>query len=166
MLKALFLDRDGVINDNKKHVNQPQDLIIYQEAKEALSLAYQSGFILFVVTNQGGIERGYFKPEDLERIHQRLKQELFPYCKIEEIVYCPDFNKDSPCRKPNPGMIVDLLNRYPIDSRESWMIGDRNTDILAGKMAGCKTAKIGAAFKEADIQGENLLEVVRQILSC
>ena len=164
MLKALFLDRDGVINDNQKHVNKPEDLVIYKEAKEALKLAYDSGFTLFIVTNQGGIERGHFQSKDLDRIHQRLEEELAPYCKIEEIVYCPDFNRNSPCRKPNPGMILGLLDKYSIDIKKSWMIGDMDTDILAGKAAGCKTGKIGEKFKEADIHGKDLLEIVQKIL--
>ena len=164
MKKAIFLDRDGVINDNRKHVNKPEDLIIYQEAKEGLRKVYQAGYELFVVTNQGGIELGYLKKEDLEKIHQRLKEVLSPYCELTDIRYCPDFNKKSRCRKPEPGMILDLAKQYDVDIERSWMIGDRDTDITAGIRAGCRTAKIGEKNPEADVNGKHLLEVVEKIL--
>ena len=164
MKKAIFLDRDGVINDNRKHVNKPEDLIIYQEAKEGLQKVYQAGYELFVVTNQGGIELGHLKKEDLEKIHQRLKEVLAPYCKLTDIRYCPDFHKKSRCRKPEPGMILDLAKQYDVDIERSWMIGDRDTDITAGIRAGCRTAKIGEKNPEADVNGKHLLEVVEEIL--
>ncbi|MCG8501803.1 MAG: HAD family hydrolase [Firmicutes bacterium] len=164
MKKAIFLDRDGVINDNRKHVNKPEDLIIYQEAKEGLQKVYQAGYELFVVTNQGGIELGHLKKEDLEKIHQRLKEVLAPYCKLTDIRYCPDFHKKSRCRKPEPGMILDLAKKYDVDIKGSWMVGDRDTDITAGIRAGCRTAKIGEKNPEADVNGKHLLEVVEEIL--
>ena len=164
MKKAIFLDRDGVINDNRKHVNKPEDLIIYQEAKEGLQKVYQAGYELFVVTNQGGIELGHLKKEDLEKIHQRLKEVLAPYCKLTDIRYCPDFHKKSRCRKPEPGMILDLAKQYDVDIERSWMVGDRDTDITAGIRAGCRTAKIGEKNPEADVNGKHLLEVVEEIL--
>lgn len=164
MKKAIFLDRDGVINDNRRHVNKPEDLIIYQEAKEGLQKVYQAGYELFVVTNQGGIELGHLKKEDLEKIHQRLKEVLAPYCKLTDIRYCPDFHKKSRCRKPEPGMILDLAKQYDVDIERSWMVGDRDTDITAGIRAGCRTAKIGEKNPEADVNGKHLLEVVEKIL--
>ncbi len=164
MKKAIFLDRDGVINDNRRHVNKPEDLIIYQEAKEGLQKVYQAGYELFVVTNQGGIELGHLKKEDLEKIHQRLKEVLAPYCELTDIRYCPDFHKKSRCRKPEPGMILDLAKQYDVDIERSWMVGDRDTDITAGIRAGCRTAKIGEKNPEADVNGKHLLEVVEEIL--
>lgn len=165
-MKALFLDRDGVINDNsKKHVNKPKDLIIYQGVKEALQEAQANGFELFVVTNQGGIELGHLTHEELEKIHNKMVKELEPYCTIKEIKYCPDFNKKSECRKPNPGMILELAEKYEVDLKSSWMIGDMETDIEAGLAAGCKTAKIGAISKSAQVNGKNLYEVVEKILA-
>ncbi|SKA83841.1 D-glycero-D-manno-heptose 1,7-bisphosphate phosphatase [Clostridium sp. USBA 49] len=165
MNKALFLDRDGVINDNsKKHVNKPDDLIIYDGVKEALKKAYDGGYDLFIVTNQGGIEMGHLTKEQLEDIHKKMIEELKPYCSFKEIKYCPDFNKKSNCRKPNPGMILELSKKYSVDLKNSWMIGDMDTDIEAGISAGCKTAKIGTINENADINGKNLYEVVNKIM--
>lgn len=164
-IKAIFLDRDGVINDNKKHVNRPEDLIIYEAAKEGIKLLYDAGYKIFVVTNQGGIERGHLTHERLDQIHEKLVDELKPFCKITEIVYCPDFNRESDCRKPKPGMILELAEKYDIDLNESWMVGDMETDIEAGKSAGCKTAKIGQKSENANINGKDLEEVARKIIN-
>ncbi len=164
MKKAIFLDRDGVINDNTKHVNKPSDFIIYKEAYEGMKRLYDSGYELFVVTNQGGIELGHLTHEQLNKIHDKMLKDLEPYCKITDIRYCPDFKKKSTCRKPEPGMILELAKKYDIDLKESWMVGDRDTDVEAGKKAGCKTAKIGKPNSEAEINGSDLNEVADKIL--
>ncbi|KNF07932.1 histidinol-phosphate phosphatase family protein [Gottschalkia purinilytica] len=164
MKKAIFLDRDGVINDNKKHVNKPDDLVIYKEAKRGLKKLYDSGYSLFIVTNQGGVELGHITDNDLNKIHKKLIEDLKDFCKIKEIKYCPYFNKDASCRKPNPGMLIELKDKYNIDMSESWMIGDMETDIQAGKEVKCKTAKIGKVSDLADINGDNLEEVADKIL--
>ena len=166
MNKAIFLDRDGVINDNTgKPVNKPKDLIIYEGVGEALKKASDNGYDLFVVTNQGGVELGYLTHEQLEAIHYKMEEDLKPYCSFKEIKYCPDFKKDSQCRKPKPGMILQLAEKYHIDLKSSWMIGDMDTDIEAGMAAGCKTAKLGIKNKAADVNGRNLFEVIEKILS-
>lgn len=165
MRKAIFLDRDGVINDNKKHVNSPDDLIIYDAAKLGLSKLYKYGYELFIVTNQGGVELGYITEQDLDRIHHKMIDELKPYCEIKDIAYCPDFKKSSYCRKPKPGMILELAKKYNIHLEQSWMVGDMDTDIEAGISAGCRTAKIGKINKNADVNGKDLNEVAEKILN-
>lgn len=165
MNKALFLDRDGVINNNKKPVNKPEDFQLYEGVKEALSKAQKNGFEIFVVTNQGGIELGYMTVEQLNKIHEKMIELLKPYCTIREIKFCPDYNKNTGCRKPEPKMILELAKKYNINLEESYMIGDRDTDIEAGKRAGCRTAKIGKYNNEADVNGENLYDVVNNIIN-
>ncbi|MBS4539534.1 HAD family hydrolase [Clostridium sp. D2Q-11] len=165
MQKVLFLDRDGVINDNsRKHVNKPEDLIVYENAKEALKKAYDAGYSIFVVTNQGGIELGHVSHEDMKKIHEKMIKDLEGICKIKDIEYCPYFKTKSNLRKPNPGMILKLAEKYNINLRESWMIGDMDTDIEAGLKAGCKTGKIGKKNKYAYVNGKDLLEVINTIL--
>ncbi|MBM7615229.1 D-glycero-alpha-D-manno-heptose-1,7-bisphosphate 7-phosphatase [Alkaliphilus hydrothermalis] len=152
MKKAIFFDRDGVLNDNiNRHVNKPEELILYDGVPEALKMAKEAGFELFVVTNQGGIELGHLSHEMLKKIHDRLEALLEGYCKFKEIIYCPDFKKPSECRKPAPGMILELAEKHNIDLINSWMVGDRDTDITAGKAAGCFTVKIGDIDSRADI---------------
>ncbi|WP_066505426.1 D-glycero-alpha-D-manno-heptose-1,7-bisphosphate 7-phosphatase [Abyssisolibacter fermentans] len=164
MTRALFLDRDGVINDNKRPVNKPQDLIIYDNVKNGLQRANENGYDIFVVTNQGGIELGFMTHSDLKEVHAEMVRQLKPYCTIKDIMYCPDYHRKSKYRKPEPGMLLELRDKYSIDMNQSWMIGDMETDITAGKRAGCKTAKIGKRSKQADINGSNLEEVVNKIL--
>lgn len=164
MSKAIFLDRDGVINDFKEYIRTPEDLIIFQNAKEAIKIAVEAEYTIFIVTNQGGIEAGVITESELESIHQKLVEEIKPYGEIKEIIYCPYYDRDASCRKPNPTMLLDLIEKYGIDTKESWMIGDRDTDVEAGRKAGCKTAKIGEICDKADINGSDLLEVVKKIL--
>jgi D-glycero-D-manno-heptose 1,7-bisphosphate phosphatase len=163
--KALFLDRDGVINKNSKPINSPEDFKLYVGVKEALRNAEESGFELFIVTNQGGIELGFITVEELNEIHNRMLEMLKPYCTIREVKYCPDYHKDTGCRKPKPNMILELCKKYNIDIKNSYMIGDMDTDIEAGKRAGCRTAKIGKYSSEADINGKDLFQVVQKIIS-
>ncbi|MDF2502687.1 MAG: haloacid dehalogenase superfamily enzyme subfamily [Clostridium sp.] len=162
--KALFLDRDGVINNNKRPVNEPEQFELYQGVKEALSKAEKNGFQIFVVTNQGGVELGHITVDKLNKIHEKMIQLLNPYCSIKEIKFCPDYYSNSGCRKPSPKMILELAEKYNVNLKESYMIGDRDTDIESGKKAGCKTGKIGKYNNKADINGKNLYDIVNNIL--
>lgn len=164
MNKAIFLDRDGVINDFKEYVCTPEDLIIFEDAKKGIKIAADAGYSIFVVTNQGGIEVGKLTEDELKRIHQKLIEEVKPYGEIKEIVYCPYYDRSASCRKPNPTMLLELIEKHNIDAKGSWMIGDRDTDVEAGIKAGCNTGKIGRFCDKANVNGSNLLEVINKIL--
>ena len=157
--RAVFLDRDGVINDNSKKVNQPGELVIFPWAGAAIRQLKKAGYLVFIVTNQGGIELGYFTEADLAAIHSYLESQLREQdAAIDEIVHCPHFHQDCECRKPKPGMILALAAKYNINLMKSWMIGDRESDIKAGKAAGCRTVKLGETFPGADLNCNNLEE--------
>ncbi len=161
IVKAVFLDRDGVINDNRIKVNRPKDLILYPWTAPAIQRLNKAGYLTFIVTNQGGIELGYFTEKDLAEIHGHLQDLLRAAgAYIDEIVYCPHFNRNCDCRKPKPGMILQLGEKYKINLSSAWMIGDRDVDILAGKAAGCRTIKLGKQDVKADYYCENLAEAV------
>jgi len=165
MNKAVFLDRDGVVNDNKKPVNKPKDLHLYPWTGQAIKMLNMAGFLVFIVTNQGGIELGYFKEEDLKDIHKKMLRDLNKVgAKIQAIEYCPHFKEKCQCRKPSGGMIKKLAKEYNIDLNNSYMIGDRYVDILSGLDAGCKTIKIGKPCKGATYTVDNLLSAVKIIL--
>jgi len=165
MHKAVFLDRDGVINNSNKPVNRPKDLEIFPWVSEAISLLNKEGYYIFVVTNQGGIEMGYFTRRDLKDIHNKMINELNKTgATIHEIDYCPHFKTKCDCRKPSSGMLTRLAAKYEIDLTKSYMIGDRNVDIDAGNKAGCKTIKIGKNYNKADYTASNLLDAVKIIL--
>ncbi|WP_432664102.1 HAD family hydrolase [Wukongibacter baidiensis] len=166
MNKAVFLDRDGVINDNYKPVNRPEDLKLYPWSAESILQLNQAGYYVFVVTNQGGIEMGYFNENDLKDIHEKLISEVKKHgASIDEIDFCPHFKTKCECRKPSPGMLKRLAKKYDINLNYSFMVGDRDVDIEAGLKSGCKTIKIGKPYKKADYTVDNLREAVKVILS-
>jgi D-glycero-D-manno-heptose 1,7-bisphosphate phosphatase len=163
---AVFLDRDGVINDNSKIVNQPKDLILLPGVAMAIKRLKQAGYLVCIVTNQGGVELNFLTEADLAAIHSHLQSLLREQnTGIDEIVYCPHFRQNCDCRKPKPGMILALAAKYNIQLAESWMIGDRESDILAGKAAGCRTVKLGEASPAADFNCRHLGEAAAYILN-
>jgi D-glycero-D-manno-heptose 1,7-bisphosphate phosphatase len=169
--KAVFLDRDGVINEvltnRVKFVNNPNQFYLLEGVGKAIQLLNEANFAVFVVTNQGGIGLGYMKEKMLERIHQKMKDELaLEGAYIDDIAYCPHKpHEGCECRKPKPNMILSLAKKHGIVLSESYMVGDRNVDIEAGKKAGTKTILIGKDQEGlADAYFNNLLEAVQWIL--
>lgn len=168
MMKAgIFLDRDGVINEvltkRVKFVNKPSDFYLLDRVGEAIKLLNDANYKVFVVTNQGGIGLGYMKERELEKVHQKMIAELAKYgATIEDIAYCPHKpHAGCACRKPEPQMIVDLAEKHHINLKESYMVGDRDPDIEAGKKAGTKTVLVGIREKtisEADYRFQDLYE--------
>ncbi|MDE1174025.1 MAG: HAD family hydrolase [Parvibaculaceae bacterium] len=146
---AVFLDRDGVINavvmrDGK--VASPRllsEFMLEPGVEEALAELRQAGFLLFVVTNQPDIRRGLMSPQVLDAIHARLR-DLLP---VDDIAFCPHDNADEcECRKPKPGMLLDLAKRWNVDLARSFMIGDQDRDIECGRRAGCITILLGKSY--------------------
>lgn len=167
MVRAVFLDRDGVINSYEKHVNAPEDLILYEGVGDAIRQLNEAGFLVFVVTNQGGVGLGFLTVENLRQIHTHLESDLRKSgAMIKEIVACTHEPKAGcECRKPGAGMLLTLADKYGVDLSESYMVGDRNTDVEAGKKAGTKTIFIGRDMSFADYKSENLPDAVEWILS-
>ncbi len=165
MKKAVFLDRDGVINDNKHPVNQPKDLVFFPLTFKALKLLNKANLPIFIVTNQGGIEMGYFSEKDLHCIHDAM-QKIFQSngILIDDIAYCPHFYTKCNCRKPSAGMLISLAEKHNIDLYSSYMVGDRNMDIEAGNNAGCISIKIGDNYSKANYNVDNLLEAAKLII--
>ncbi len=149
MKKAIFLDRDGTINDNHGgYVNKPDDLMLYPFAAEAISRLNKAGFLVLVVTNQGGIARGYLTPQDVEAIHKKMIADLLVQgAHIDDIFFSPyylkghikPFDIQHQDRKPDIGMFNTAREKYNFNIKGSYMIGDKYTDIEFGKKAGLKT---------------------------
>jgi len=140
--KAIFLDRDGVINKNRDdYVKSTKELEIFSNiGKEILKLKMK-GFLIIVITNQSVINREIITITELEEIHSTIQKFLMKSkTSIDKFYFCPhrpDENCD--CRKPKPGLILQAINEFSIDVSKSWMVGDSKTDIQAGEKAGCKT---------------------------
>lgn len=156
MKTAVFLDRDGVINEvltnRVKFVNKPRDLYFLPGVPVAIKNLNEYFDYIFVVTNQGGVGLGYMKEEQLQKIHEHMITELKKEgAMVHEAVYCPHKPKEGcDCRKPNAKLIQDLAERYDVDLANSFMVGDTDTDIIAGKKAGTKTVFIGGSDPLAD----------------
>ncbi|MFX0037005.1 MAG: D-glycero-beta-D-manno-heptose 1,7-bisphosphate 7-phosphatase [Candidatus Hermodarchaeota archaeon] len=144
--KAIFLDRDGVLNKEVNYLSDPNDFEFIDGSIEALKILEKKGFLLIVISNQAGIARGYFSEETLKRIHEKminiLKQNK---TKLDAIYYCPhhpEYTGPCDCRKPNPGMIFKAQLKYNIDLKRSYIVGDTLKDIQTGKAASCKTVLV------------------------
>ncbi|MCD6258613.1 MAG: D-glycero-beta-D-manno-heptose 1,7-bisphosphate 7-phosphatase [Helicobacteraceae bacterium] len=140
MHKALFLDRDGVINVEKDYLYKKEDFEFVDGILE-LCRHYQSlGYLIIVVTNQSGIARGYYSEEDFSYLSQWMIDEFLQHgISISKVYHCPhhpDISGDCMCRKPNPGMLEEAHKEFDIDMRHSLMIGDKERDIESALNAG------------------------------
>jgi D-glycero-D-manno-heptose 1,7-bisphosphate phosphatase len=160
---AVFLDRDGVINVDRGYVGQPRDFMLIEGASQAISTLNRSGYLVFVVTNQSGIARGYFTEDDFWTVTDYMNQVLGRQgAHIDDIRFCPfhpnakidGYRKTHHWRKPYPGMILDLLNHWAVDLDSSFLIGDSDRDLQAAHNAGIR----GHLFT-----GDNLSDFLREV---
>ncbi len=142
--KALFLDRDGVINIDYGHVYQIKDFHFIDGIFDLCLKAQQSGYLIIVITNQAGIAKSYYKEEDFLKLTKWIEDKFLKRnIKISKTYYCPHhteaviekYRKDSFDRKPNPGMLLKAIKEFDIDPSQSIMIGDKESDIKAAKLA-------------------------------
>lgn len=169
MNKCIFLDRDGVLNEDRvDYVYRTEDMIIPNGVAEGLRLLKDAGYLLIVITNQAGIAKGLYTRDDVMKCHTYLQQ----YCGevIDDIYYCPhhpDYTSRSLARKPDSLLLEKAIAKYNIDVKRSWMFGDALRDMQAGKRVGVRTIHIS----QEDIQpplgdghASNLLEASRLVL--
>lgn len=154
--KAVFLDRDGTINKYVGFLKNIDDFELIDGVSEAIKKINASGYLAIVVTNQPVIARGEISFEELEQIHNKMETLLGAEgAYLDAIYFCPhhphkgfegerlELKFDCECRKPKPGMLLKAAKDFNIDLNQSWMVGDGENDIQAGRTAGCKTALIG-----------------------
>lgn len=153
--KAVFLDRDGTLNVEKKYLSRPEDLVLFPGVIPALRKLKNAGFLLLIVTNQSGIGRGYYSEADMHRVNQRLLEELtFHGIRIERIYFAPEApEQESRGRKPSPEFLFDAREEFGIDLGRSYMIGDKLSDLECGGNAGVKRSILvrtgyGGEFEE------------------
>lgn len=146
MRKAIFLDRDGVLNKTIFKMGKPrapyslQEFELFPGVVEATQKLKQAGFLLIVVTNQPDVARGWVSLESVHAVNGKLKELI----NFDDIKICFHDSKDAcNCRKPKPGMLLESAREHEIDLKNSFMIGDRYSDVEAGLSAGCKTILIG-----------------------
>lgn len=142
--RAVFLDRDGTLNEEVGYLGDVKCFRILPRTAPAVRVLKQAGFLVFVVSNQSGVGRGLFPPEVLSQIDARIEEVLAAEgVKVDAIRYCvhrPDENCD--CRKPRLGLFRQLAREFDVELDNSYMVGDSQGDIEAGRRAGCRTVLV------------------------
>lgn len=162
--RAVFLDRDGVLNDDVHLITSPEQFRILPGVPAALKRIAEAGFHLIVVSNQPVVARGMITEPEVEVLHEYLRSQIIKRGgpRIESFYFCPHhpnanvahYRKDCTCRKPRPGMIRQASREHGIDLKASYLVGDRITDIIAGSKAGCRTIQVTTGKEnDAPIQG-------------
>lgn len=171
--KAIFLDRDGVINIERSYIKTPEDFELYEFTPGAIKKINQSDYLAIVITNQSMIAQNMCTLDELENIHRKLDSELERHgAYIDAIYFCPhhpeqinleenaDLRIDCECRKPKPGMFLTAAQDFNIDLKKSFMIGDTERDIIAGSVAGCRTIGVltGYGLKGSTIRPDYMFD--------
>jgi len=161
MNKALFLDRDGTIMFDRNYVSDPAQVELIPGAGDALRRAARLGYLLFLFTNQSGIGRKYFSSDDVRRVNERMEALLeLPRPAFTEVCIAPETPEEpQQYRKPSPRFILEMIARHDLDAGQCWMVGDANSDIMAGMNAGIRTA----ALKGPRLKLEELPEPARGV---
>jgi len=154
MTPCVFFDRDGIINvpsTRGPYLLDPAEFMLCPGIAAAMRVAQDAGYALCVVTNQKCVQKGLISEAELEKIHQRMRMLLeVEGVGLLDVAWCGDLNPDAPRLKPQPGMLLELADRYGLDLSQSWMIGDQVRDIEAGLAAGCpRTVLISETVRES-----------------
>ncbi len=161
---AVFLDRDGTIIEDVGYLSDPDEVKLLPGAAAAINRLAEAGFAVVIISNQSGVARGFFDEQQMNCVHEQLESLLSQYgAKIDGAYYCPyldsedatveAFRRDSDLRKPKPGMILQAGEELEIDLPASWMIGDAQRDVEAGRRAGCQTILLGPGGSAASANG-------------
>ncbi len=153
--KALFLDRDGVINIEKNYLYKIEDFEFIEGVFEALRYIQNLGYKIFIITNQSGINRKYYTNDDFSKLTKwMIKKFESEDIIISDVQYCPHTpDENCNCRKPKTGMIDNILEKFDIDISSSWLIGDKSSDIKCAKNANIKNTiqvKSGHSFTQSE----------------
>ena len=171
--RAVFLDRDGVINRKAPgdgYITRWEDMRFLPGVAVCLRLLNRAGFRVFVVTNQRCVANGLLTAEELESIHRHMCDWLSAAgARIEAVYYCPhETQPPCTCRKPAPGMLLTAAREHGVDLAGSWIIGDAEVDVQAGRNAGCKTVRVlwhqKATNGCADVVARSLIDATHRIL--
>ena len=181
MKKAVFLDRDGTIIEEKHYLRDPEQVVLIPGAATAISLLAEKGYYIVMVSNQSGVARGYFDEEDVIRVNQRVQELLREHgAAIDAMYYCPHhpdgniakYKVDCSCRKPKSGMGIRASQEHDLDLSKSYMIGDKIADVEFARNCGMKNGflvktghgKEQVLLKQYGKQATDILHAAKMIL--
>jgi D-glycero-D-manno-heptose 1,7-bisphosphate phosphatase len=175
---AVFLDRDGVINEERNYVYKIGEFHFIDGIFDACREMSKAGYRLIIITNQAGIARGYYTEDDFHHLTKWMLNEFQQHgIELNDVYYCPhhpvhgvgEYRRDCACRKPAPGMILRAAKEHSLDLRRSILVGDKATDIEAGRAAGvgcCVLVLTGHSLGAADInRADNVFADLRDVAS-
>lgn len=170
---AIFLDRDGVLTEEKSYVCGLDELSIFPYIKECIRQIKEKGYYAIVITNQSGVARGLFSEKTLQEMNAYLIQEI----NVDAVYYCPHhingkvekYRKKCTCRKPEIGMIKKAQEDFQINMKKSYLVGDRASDILAGKRAGINTILLESGYGmkrlEQEVRPDYIFHDLRDVIA-
>lgn len=184
---AVFMDRDGTVTREVGYVNHPQRLELIAGTAEAVKMLNEAGILAIITTNQAGVARGYFKEEMIGMVHARLESLLAEEdARLDAIYYCPHHPSVGPaeyrvkcdCRKPAPGMIKAACERFEIDLDNSYVVGDKNSDVAFAHSMGTRGIQVLTGYGRGEYEfgrdqwtdepeyiAQNLLDAVKWIIA-
>jgi D-glycero-D-manno-heptose 1,7-bisphosphate phosphatase len=187
MKRAVFIDRDGTISEEVGYINHPSRFRLFPYAASAVKHLNENGWLAILVTNQAGVARGYFSEDMIKTVHAGMANDLaHGGAKLDAIYYCahhpsvgePPYRFDCDCRKPKPGLISRAAKDFEIDINNSWMVGDRYSDVELAGNAGLKSAFVLSGYgrgewehqreawaQQPDLIADNLLAAVHLIVA-
>lgn len=167
---AVFLDRDNTLNIDPGYISDPQAVKLFSDVPEGLAGLKKRGFLLIVLSNQSGIGRGFFTRNEVQAVNSRINALLPAEAAIDAFYFCPHTpDEGCPCRKPATGLLEAACRDFEIDLSRSFVIGDKESDILLGKSAGLGTVLVNRSPEkresQADKDASSFREAVAWVLS-
>lgn len=173
--KAVLLDRDGTINQDLGHVFRIEDFVLLPGVLDALKLLTENHIDIFIITNQSGIAKGYYTLKDYEKITAHMLS-IFSSkgIAVKEVLFCPhhvegvvpEFTQKCQCRKPETGMLKKIIDKQGYKPQDLVLIGDKNSDILAGKSLGLKTYLVETGYGMIEKKSTPADYVLKDLLTC
>jgi len=186
MKRAVFLDRDGVISEEVGYLSDVGQLQLIPESAQAVHLLNATGLKVIIITNQSGVARGFFSEEQLKELHRAMGKMLSAQrAYIEAIYYCPHYpegtvehySRECDCRKPSPGMLAQAADEHGIDLTQSYLVGDKLTDVECAQRAGSRGILVLTGYGKEEVKkiddassakpvfiAQNLLEAAQWII--
>lgn len=185
--RAVFIDRDGTLSEEVGYINHPSRFRLFPYAANAIKYLNDHGWLAILVTNQAGVARGYFSEDMIQTVHEHMRKDLETGgARLDAIYYCAHhpsvgeapYRFDCDCRKPKPGLISQAAGDFDIDLKNSWMVGDRYSDVELARNAQVSSMFVLSGYgrgewehqkqnwtEQPDLVAEDLLQAVQMIVS-